>query len=104
MELVGGFEIWARKSWYRVEIDRLLAAHAPCVQIGAFKVKLMPLAHELLFNVLRGRVDRYEAIAKQIRKKPHEHQSLMLQLSEQNVWTSRFRSEVSELIGFDWHA
>lgn len=104
LELVGGFEIWARNSWYRVEIDRLLAEHAPCIQIGSYSVQLMPLAHELLFNVLRGRVDRYEAIAKQIRKQPHEHQSLMMLLSEQNVWTTRFHSEVEDLVGFDWNS
>ncbi|MCM3171441.1 hypothetical protein [Paenibacillus sp. MER 99-2] len=104
LELVGGFEIWARNSWYRVEIDRLLAKHAPCIQIGSYSVQLMPLAHELLFNVLRGRVDRYEAIAKQIRKQPDQHQPLMMLLSEQNMWTSRFHSEVKDLVGFDWYS
>ncbi|WP_440109857.1 hypothetical protein [Paenibacillus sp. QZ-Y1] len=102
LELVGGFEVWSRKSWYRIEIEHVLAQHAAEAQIGPYTLRLMPLAHELLFNLLRGRSDRYEPIARQIRQNPQSHQPLMDLLGRQNVWTSRFRAEVEELVGFEW--
>ncbi|MGF9699134.1 MULTISPECIES: hypothetical protein [Paenibacillus] len=102
LELVGGFEVWSQKSWYRIEIEQILAHHAPQAQIGSYTLRLMPLAHELLFNLLRGRADRYEPIANVIRKHPHAHQPVMNLLGEHNVWTSRFTAEVEELVGFKW--
>lgn len=102
LELVGGFEIWARKSWYRIEIEHVLAPHAPVAQVGSHTLRLMPLAHELLFNLLRGREDRYVPIATKMRQQPLVHQPIMTRLSQQNVWTSRFRAEVEELVGFAW--
>lgn len=48
LELVGGFEVWSRQSWYRIEIEQLLIHHAPQAQIGSYTLRLMPLAHELL--------------------------------------------------------
>ncbi|PJN62162.1 hypothetical protein PAEAM_17250 [Paenibacillus sp. GM1FR] len=102
LELVGGFEIWARKSWYRIEIEHVLAPHAPVAQVGSYTLRLMPLAHELLFNLLRGREDRYVPIATQMREQPDAHQPIMKLLSQQNVWTNRFRAEVEELVGFTW--
>ncbi|MFC9709960.1 hypothetical protein ACFTRD_17610 [Paenibacillus sp. NPDC056933] len=102
LELVGGFEVWSRKSWYRTEIEHVLVKYAPEAMVGGYTVRLMPLAHELLFNLMRGRADRYEPIARQIRQRPELHQPLMVLLGQQNVWTSRFRAEVEELVGFDW--
>lgn len=102
MELVGGFEMWSRNNWYRTEIERVLAFHAPSVRLGTHHVHLMPLAHELLFNLLRGRADRYEPIAQAIRKQPQKHQPLLDELGKQNVWTNLFREQVQELIGFAW--
>ncbi|MFB8375638.1 hypothetical protein [Paenibacillus taichungensis] len=102
LELVGGFEVWSRKSWYRIEIEHVLAKYAPEAKVGSYTLRLMPLAHELLFNLMRGRADRYEPIARQIRQRPELHQPLITLLGKQNIWTSRFRAEVEELVGFEW--
>ncbi|MEO2207203.1 hypothetical protein ABGV42_26135 [Paenibacillus pabuli] len=102
LELVGGFEVWSRQSWYRIEIEQLLVHHAPQAQLDTYTLRLMPLAHELLFNLLRGRADRYEPIAEAIRKDPQLHQPLLASLGKHNVWTSQFSAEVKALVGFAW--
>ncbi|TXK76581.1 nucleotidyltransferase family protein, partial [Paenibacillus sp. N3.4] len=63
IELVGDFHIEAISSNYQVEIAYLWESHCHTYKIGKHEVKVMPLAHELIFNLLRGRSDRYEAIA-----------------------------------------
>jgi hypothetical protein len=102
LELVGGFEVWARRSWYRTQIEHVLALYAPEVQVDSYRLRLMPLAHELLFNLLRGREDRFVPISLRIRQEPELHQPAMIALSQHNIWTSSFRTEVEELIGFTW--
>ncbi|MEI2280339.1 hypothetical protein [Paenibacillus polysaccharolyticus] len=102
LELVGGFEVWARESWYRIQIEHVLALYASETQVDAYRLRLMPLAHELLFNLLRGREDRYVPIAARIRLEPEVHRPAMIALSQHNIWGSRFRSEVEELVGFSW--
>ncbi|MCS7462458.1 hypothetical protein N0M98_20255 [Paenibacillus doosanensis] len=67
LELVGDFEVTAHDSVYRVETDYLykeLAASYPLADSAGKPLKLMPLEHELIFNLLRDRPDRYEAIAR----------------------------------------
>ncbi|MBR2563215.1 MAG: hypothetical protein IKE29_01165 [Paenibacillus sp.] len=100
LELVGGFEVWARESWYRTQIEHVLAPNAYETHIDSYRLRLMPLAHELLFNLLRGRKDRYIPISLRIREEPEVHQPVMNALIQQNIWTPRFRSEVEELVGF----
>ncbi|MCZ8520547.1 MULTISPECIES: nucleotidyltransferase family protein [Paenibacillus] len=70
VELVGAFEVRTAVSRYCVEADYLRAKHALLLDIGqGIETALMPLAHELLFNLLRGRPDRYEAIAAVLRSR-----------------------------------
>lgn len=102
LELVGGFEVWARQSWYRTQIEQVLAPYAYEAQMDSYRLRLMPLGHELLFNLLRGREDRYVPISLRIRQEPELHQPVMAAMSQHNIWTSRFRSEVEELVGFTW--
>lgn len=102
LELVGGFEVWARESWYRTQVEHVLALYAPETRVYDYRLRLMPLAHELLFNLLRGREDRYVPISIRMRQEPEVHQPVMNVLSRHNVWTDRFRSEVEELVGFAW--
>ncbi|MGF7030461.1 hypothetical protein J2T17_001366 [Paenibacillus mucilaginosus] len=64
VELVGAFEVRTPESAYRVEAEYLRREHALTLRVGeGTEAGLMPLAHELLFNLLRRRPDRYEAIA-----------------------------------------
>lgn len=68
IELVGAFKVTACDSVYQVDAaryyDRYAASYSLNGEGSKACVKLMPLEHELLFNVLRNRQDRYEAIAK----------------------------------------
>jgi hypothetical protein len=73
VELVGGFQVKAHNSLYEVRIDTLLANHAITAELNLCSVKLMPLGHELVFNLLRERPDRYKAIAEQIIRYPETH-------------------------------
>ncbi|MNJ48251.1 hypothetical protein D3C77_434410 [compost metagenome] len=58
----------------------------------------MPLAHELLFNVLRERPDRYTAVAQVIRSSPDHHMPLLQALLAGNVWEPQVVSGVAELL------
>lgn len=67
VELVGDFQVTASDSVYQVNAalyyEQYAATHTLGSDTNKALVKLMPLEHELVFNVLRGRPDRYEAIA-----------------------------------------
>ena len=67
LELVAGFEVRAAGAEYRVEIAETLAPYALSTEAGGTGVGVMPLAHELTFNLLRDREDRYTAIAETMR-------------------------------------
>lgn len=73
VELVGGFRVRALDSDYTVQVSGVLAPYALKAP-GFGDIRLMPLAHELVFNILRGRADRYEAIAAAIRSNLLRHQ------------------------------
>ncbi|MDO3679186.1 hypothetical protein [Paenibacillus ehimensis] len=94
VELVGAFEVRAMDSEYRVEADYLARTHAPVVPYGGEEaVRLMPLAHELVFNVLRDRPDRFEAIAKVCRvQEPERHRLALDDLISRN----RFSGELAD--------
>ncbi|PAD79705.1 hypothetical protein [Paenibacillus campinasensis] len=77
LELIGGFKIRVGGSVYTTEIDNLLYPAAPATVINGHSVHLMPLAHELVFNVLRDRPDRYLAISESIRLQPEAHRGIL---------------------------
>ncbi len=60
VELVGGFEVRAHGSFYRIEVQELLIPFG-LVTAGS-PIRIAPLAHELWFNVLRDREDRLQQI------------------------------------------
>lgn len=68
VELVGNFQVTACDSVYRVDAGRYYeqyaAAHSLSSERSSNAIKLMPLEHELVFNILRNRPDRYEAISR----------------------------------------
>jgi hypothetical protein len=84
IELVGDFRITAKGSQYKVEVEGKLHPHAPEIELEGIPMGLMPLSHELLFNLLRDRKDRYEAIATVIRQEPDRHVPLLVQLLDTN--------------------
>ncbi|RUT36095.1 hypothetical protein EJP77_03650 [Paenibacillus zeisoli] len=89
LELVGGFEIKTEGSHYKVEIEELLSGQAPIVQLETEQLRLMPLSHEFLFNVLRDRPDRYVPIARAICLHTEDHLPLLRDLITRNKWSQK---------------
>lgn len=98
VEVVGDFRVNALQSSYQVEASYLWANHCRMVTIGEQEVKMMPLAHELLFNLLRNRPDRYEAIAKTMKAFPELHMQALSDLMQRNRWGSEFERKLERLI------
>ncbi len=100
VELVGAFEVSAMDSEYRVEAEYLAATHAPAVPYGEKEtVRLMPLAHELVFNVLRDRPDRFEAIARQCRvQEPERHRQALDDLIARNRFSGELAGRLRTLL------
>lgn len=100
MELVCGFRIGNPPFGYTVDVHSLLG-HAPVSGIsGDSMIRLMPLAHELLYNMLRGRTERCRNIAgRMLSSQQQQHASLLEQLAEQNRLDPACRAELNRLLG-----
>jgi hypothetical protein len=97
VELVGGFEVAALNSLYKVEAaflakSNLLEIDLPVrdnegsmAAVPVPALKLMPLEHELLFNLMRSRPDRYEAIAPVMRSRHVGLTKTMSELIQRNT-------------------
>lgn len=75
VECVGAFEVRAYDSIYSVEIGGWMKNHTVQVTVEGMDVTLMPLVHELAFNLLRDRMDRVESIACVMRQDLVKHQA-----------------------------
>lgn len=87
-------------SEYRVEADYLARTHALAVPYGVEEtVRLMPLAHELVFNVLRDRPDRFEAIARVCRvQEPERHRLALDDLIARNRFSGELADKLRTLL------
>lgn len=63
IELVGDFTVVSAGSHYHVALQEQIAQYGVNYTIDHDSYRLMPLAHELIFNLLRHREDRYHPIA-----------------------------------------
>lgn len=98
VEVVGDFKVQALESSYQVEAAYLWERHSGHTEIGGQELRVMPLAHELVFNILRNRPDRYEAIYRTMRQYPEQHMQALHDLLERNSWGTPFRRELDRLI------
>jgi hypothetical protein len=110
VELVAGFEVAAYDSFYKVEASFLYNKYAPemiipsetdpTVDNGAIEIplKLMPLEHELLFNILRNRPDRYLAIAEVLVCRTIGMSAALLELIERNAISGTVVAKVQQLL------
>ncbi|MEK5061300.1 hypothetical protein ACFSVM_14230 [Paenibacillus shunpengii] len=99
VELSGGFEICTEGSFYRTEVELLSSYAIPySVRGAAGMVKLTPLSHELLFNVLRQREDRYIPIATKISESLEQHLPLIQELIARNVWSDQDLRRIEGLL------
>lgn len=97
VELVGGFMITSLESVYQVKVKDLLYEYSPETSIQQIPFRLMPLSHELIFNVLRNRQDRYEAIAEVIREHPENHEEILRKMMSQTHWSRSHLSLIKHL-------
>jgi hypothetical protein len=98
VEAVGSFHVSALGSKYKVEAAYIDKHYRTEVQIGKEAISLMPLAHELLFNILRKRPDRYVAIAKAMHDHKEAHLPALFDLLRRNQWNDGVIKRVEELL------
>ncbi|WP_281886903.1 hypothetical protein [Paenibacillus sp. YYML68] len=110
VELVGAFEVRSQGCCYQVEAEYLADAYPVHWTLpkhdeapeGSRIVLLMPLVHELIFNVLRERPDRYEAIASACRSQGpdrlREHRSTLAALMGRNRFTEAVSRKLEMLL------
>jgi hypothetical protein len=103
VEAVGGFRVHKNGSLYLVEAEYMLQQYALQVIVQGTVIAVMPLAHELLFNMLRNRPDRYEAIASAMLLRPEQHMPILQDLIERNQWEPEFTLQLDKLLGTTSH-
>jgi hypothetical protein len=103
VEAVGGFSVHKNGSHYHAEAAYFLQQYALKMDVQGTVLALMPLAHELLFNMLRDRPDRYEPIAAAILLKPEQHLPVLQDLTERNQWSPEFLLQLDKLLGTTSH-
>lgn len=97
VELVCGFRIGVPPFGYTVDVHTLLR-YAPVSRINTLRpIRLMPLAHELLYNMLRGRMERCRAIAGRMHSSRQLHTLLLNKLADQNGLASSCLAELHGL-------
>jgi hypothetical protein len=101
-ELVGGFQVISEGSIYTVEASYLRSHHAVVKEIDGLSVPLMPLAHELIFNMLRNRPDRYEAIASVMKAQPERHFPALDALVKRNTISKPLIDKINRLLQTDY--
>ena len=99
VELVAGFEVRAAGADYRIDIGGAIGRHALRLDVGGEPVGVMPLAHELAFNLLRERADRYEAIAAAMRADLEAHLPALRDIVADNRFDAAWRGRITELLG-----
>ncbi|SFE91557.1 hypothetical protein SAMN04487969_10976 [Paenibacillus algorifonticola] len=104
VELVGGFVVRAHDSCYETQVRSLLLPYAQQVTVGrggsapVATVSVVPLAHELWFNVLRDRPDRYELIIEAYCEDEARHKPALEQLESRNQLSAALKAEVRRWI------
>ncbi|NHN28736.1 nucleotidyltransferase domain-containing protein [Paenibacillus agricola] len=106
VELVGGFEVNTNGCLYNVEVDFLSEQYSQIYKLfledspatNKHVLRLMPLEHELLFNLLRNRPDRYEAIAAVMRSRSSKISKALEALLERNMFSEAIIQELNKLL------
>ncbi|MHA7963610.1 nucleotidyltransferase family protein [Paenibacillus sp. CAU 1782] len=99
VELVAGFQVASMGCRYKVEVRDVLLPHGKSVTVGNHHATtLVPLAHELWFNALRGRADRVETIVGGILLDRDRHMAAMKAIEERNRFPDEFVQQVHDWI------
>lgn len=98
VELVGGFRMGSGEWQYSVDVG-MMQQYAPVRNYeGVGLVRLMPVAHELIFNLLRGRDGRCQAITRLIKQDLATHLPLLYQLIQENHLEDHLQAKLEELL------
>ncbi|MDO7905086.1 hypothetical protein Q5741_01500 [Paenibacillus sp. JX-17] len=87
VELVGDFQVLPPDASYRMEVEHVLIPYAPCLLLDEARIYLTPLSHELIFNIFRGREDRYEPIAATMKSDLQAHRPVLDLIQRRNSMT-----------------
>lgn len=99
VELVGGFQVRNEQSLYMIQIERLLVQYSHTITVAPdASIALMPLGHELLFNVLRERPDRYRAIAEVVMLSPERHLPALQAIIRHNSISEPLVQQLDQLL------
>ncbi|WGU95464.1 hypothetical protein QJQ58_04125 [Paenibacillus dendritiformis] len=96
-ELVGSFTVTTPECRYETVIIEGLWPVGPEHALGRHIIRLMPLTHELVFNLLREREDRTEAIVRVINRDPDKHIEAMRAVWNRCQASSRFADRLCAL-------
>lgn len=104
VELVGGFQVRALGCRYSVDVAGFLIPFGDDAELEhcaseTSRVRIVPLAHELLFNVLRGREDRVRLIADAMRSGCEEYDAALAVLEARNEITSEIGEQLRLILG-----
>jgi hypothetical protein len=98
VEVVGGFRIGRGSLQYTVDMDTL-QRYAPVHSYeGIGLLRLMPAVHELIFNLLRDRDERCQAIAALLKQDLPAHLPLMYQLIQENSLQGSLQGKLETLL------
>ncbi len=98
VELVGGFQVEVEGAYYRVEVSDLMMKYSFPVFPGNNCIRVMPLAHELVFNVLRNRPDRYHRIAEVMKSNKDLYLPPLRDIIERNRFNQGYLDKLNGLI------
>lgn len=99
VEFVGDFQVSAEGSLYEVRVDDLLSDVCTTLPMeGGGTLRLTPLAHELIFNVLRQRPDRYLPIARRMRDNLPRHMPAWRTIMDNNRLSEHHLQRIERLL------
>jgi len=99
VELVGSFVVQAHGCRYETRVrDLLLPLAEQAVVDAGTTVAVVPLAHELLFNMLRGRDDRVETVAAAMAADPARHYAALDRLLAVSRMTEEAERRLQEAL------
>lgn len=98
VELVGGFRVTAMDCCYQTDVKQLLIPYGDDIMLERHVVHVVPLAHELWFNALRGRDDRVELIAQAYAAAPGVHEAALQAIEANNRFAEYAKDRIHRLI------
>jgi hypothetical protein len=97
IELVGDFCVRARGSVYRTEVNELLYPDCDWIALDGATMPVVPLGHELIFNLLRERQDRARVAGRLIAENPSRHMPILKKLLSRNRLAASIEAEALAL-------